>query len=73
MVLISKVKFALNPTGDYTSEIMQFINFLISLPTQECNFRGKRVSYFQAFNEVMEKIFEWVQYPETVYNEDYMF
>jgi len=31
MVLLSGIKFALNDTGDYTSEIMTFLNFLVSV------------------------------------------
>lgn len=53
--------------GNYTSNIMKLINFLISKQTQLCGVKGnnkKELTYFEYFYETMEKIFTSVYKPD---------
>ena len=64
------MSFVKNETGDYTGKIMEFINYLISFSGEEYTYLGKKTTYAKAFNEIMEKIFEWVEFPEETITEN---
>ena len=64
MVLRSNIEFKIKQSEDYTPEIMEFLNYIVSLSSEKCEILGKETTYAKGFTDIMEKIFEWVEYPE---------
>lgn len=52
---------------------MEFMNYLVTFSNESFEYLGKNTSYFKAFTDVMEKIFEWVEFPTDVVSEDEIF
>ena len=55
LIEASKVKFSFKEDGDYTSEIMQFFNYLIDLPSKP--YKNTGMTNSQAFDTLMTNIF----------------
>lgn len=73
MVWRSKIQFVYKENGEYTSEIMEFFNFLIGAGSDKCVMYGKETTYFKGFFDMMEKIFTWVEVPSEIISEEEMY
>lgn len=52
---------------------MELLNYLVTCSNEPFEYLGKTTSYYKAFTDIMEKIFEWVQFPSDVVSEDEIF
>lgn len=68
LIRLSNVHFAYSESGDYSKEIMQFLNFLIELPRKKNNKQG--YSNFRYFQNVMNQMFNLVYTKETNISDD---
>lgn len=67
IIMKSRVEFKYKEEGNYTSEVMRFINFIITKQAELCGVRGnnkKELTYFEYFYETMERIFTSVYKPD---------
>jgi hypothetical protein len=66
MVMKSKVHFQLKKEGNYTPEIMKFLNYLIVRQSELSHVKGrsnKDLTYFEFFYETMETLFTSIYKP----------
>lgn len=68
LVRLSNVRFLYCESGDYSKEIMQFLNYLIELPRKKNNKQG--CSNFKYFQNVMNQMFGVVYSKENGVSDD---
>ena len=73
MVFRSGVKFKFESSGNYNSQIMEFLNYAIKLPNKVASFDSdessqKDLTLGKKFMKDMEKIFRKVEVQENVFN-----
>lgn len=67
IIMKSRVEFKFKEEGNYTAEVMRFINFLITKQAELCGVKGnnnKELTYFEYFYETIERIFTSVYKPD---------